>query len=150
MLAGLAWSLLGVVAGACLALQAPVNAELSRGLGLPVAAAAVSFLTGAILLALVTGLITQTQGVSLNWRAPSIWLFAAGGALGGAYVTSTVVLAPRLGAAALMAFLVTGQLLAGMLLDRIGFLGLAIREISLGRLAGAVLLVAGALLIRLY
>ena len=48
-----------------------------------------------------------------------------------------------------MAFAVTGQLLAGMLIDRIGFLGLAVREISLGRVAGAVLLLAGALLIRL-
>ena len=49
-----------------------------------------------------------------------------------------------------MAFAVTGQLLAGMVIDRIGFLGLAVREISFGRIAGAVLLLAGALLIRLY
>ncbi|RUX70506.1 DMT family transporter, partial [Mesorhizobium sp. M7A.F.Ca.CA.004.08.2.1] len=55
-----------------------------------------------------------------------------------------------IGAAALMAFLVTGQLLAGMLIDRVGFLGVAVREISLGRVAGAVLLLAGALLVRLY
>ena len=48
-----------------------------------------------------------------------------------------------------MAFLVAGQLLGGLLLDRIGFLGMAVREISLGRIAGAVLLVAGALLVRL-
>ena len=32
----------------------------------------------------------------------------------------------------------------------IGFLGVAVREISLGRVAGAVLLLAGALLVRLY
>ncbi len=49
-----------------------------------------------------------------------------------------------------MAFLVAGQLIAGMLLDRIGFLGMAVREISFGRLFGAVLLLAGALLVRLY
>jgi transporter family-2 protein len=49
-----------------------------------------------------------------------------------------------------MAFVVTGQLLAGVLLDRIGFLGMAVREISFGRVAGAVLLIAGALMIRLF
>ncbi|TIR96583.1 MAG: EamA-like transporter family protein, partial [Mesorhizobium sp.] len=50
----------------------------------------------------------------------------------------------------LMAFLVAGQLIAGMLVDRAGFLGVAVREVSLGRVAGAVLLLVGALLIRLY
>ena len=55
-----------------------------------------------------------------------------------------------IGAAALMAFLVAGQLLAGMMVDRVGFLGVAVREISTGRIVGAVLLLAGALMIRLY
>jgi transporter family-2 protein len=41
-------------------------------------------------------------------------------------------------------------LLAGMMLDRIGFLGMAVREISLGRITGAMLLLCGALLIRIY
>jgi transporter family-2 protein len=41
-------------------------------------------------------------------------------------------------------------LLAGMMLDRVGFLGMAVREISLGRLIGAVLLLSGALLIRIF
>jgi transporter family-2 protein len=49
-----------------------------------------------------------------------------------------------------MAFLVTGQLLAGMLIDRAGMLGVAVREISVGRIAGALLLLAGALMIRIY
>ncbi|TIX20930.1 MAG: EamA-like transporter family protein, partial [Mesorhizobium sp.] len=78
------------------------------------------------------------------------WLFIAGGMLGGFYVTLSTILTPRIGAAALMAFLVAGQLLAGMLIDRVGFLGVAVREISLGRVAGAVMLLAGALLIRLF
>ncbi|HEY4192604.1 MAG TPA: DMT family transporter, partial [Mesorhizobium sp.] len=90
------------------------------------------------------------QGISLNWQAPAPWLFVAGGMLGGFYVTLSTILIPRIGAAALMAFLVAGQLLAGMMLDRIGFLGMATREISLGRIAGAVLLLGGALLIRLF
>ena len=81
---------------------------------------------------------------------PAPWLFVAGGCLGAAYVTSALILVPKLGTAATMAFVVTGQLLAGMAIDRIGFLGVAVREISLGRVAGAVLLLAGALMIRIY
>lgn len=147
---GVLWSLLGILAGAFIAVQAPINSELSKGLGLPVAAAALSFLSGAIVLGLVSVALTRMQGISLDWRAPAPWLFVAGGILGGVYVTSATILTPRLGAAALMAFLVTGQLLAGMLIDRVGFLGVAVREISVGRVTGALLLLAGALIIRLF
>lgn len=148
-MAGVVWSFLGVLAGAFLALQAPANAELSRGLGLPIAAAAISFLAGAIVLAGISTVIVKAGAVTLDWRAPAPWLFIAGGCLGGAYVTIATMLVPRVGAMATMAFIVTGQLLGGMVIDRLGLLGVAVREISLGRAAGAVLLVAGALMIRM-
>ncbi|WP_432283412.1 DMT family transporter [Aminobacter sp. BA135] len=149
-MAGALWSLLGVLAGAFIAIQAPINAQLARGLGVPVAAAAISFLSGAIVLGVITFLATRTQGLVIDWKAPAPWLFVAGGVLGAVYVTSTVLLTPRIGAAALMAFLVAGQLLAGMLVDKAGILGVAVREISMGRIVGAVLLLAGALMIRIY
>jgi len=147
---GVLWPLVGILAGAFAATQAPINAELSRGLGLPVAAAAASFVSGAIILAMITATISQVQGVPPDWRAPAPWLFVAGGVLGAAFVTGGIILIPRMGAAATMAFIVAGQLMAGMLLDRIGFMGMAVREITLGRVGGAVLLLVGALLIRLY
>lgn len=146
---GAFWPFLGVLSGALLALQAPINAELARGLGLPVAAAAISFLSGAVVLGFISYFMVRTGGISLGWREPAPWLFVAGGVMGAFYVTSATILAPKIGAAALMAFLVTGQLLAGLVVDKIGFMGLAVREISLGRVAGALLLVAGALMIRL-
>lgn len=149
-MANLLWGLLGIAAGSFLAVQAPINALLARGLGLSVVAAAASFLTGALALALVSTILTQAQGVAIAWRAPAPWLFVAGGCLGAAFVTTIVILTPRLGAAATMACVVAGQLITGMLLDRIGFLGMAVREISLGRLAGAAMLLAGAMLIRFY
>lgn len=149
-MAGVLWSLLGVLAGAFIAVQAPVNAQLARGLGVPVAAAAISFLAGAVVLGIVTLVTTWVQGLAIDWRAPAPWLFVTGGVLGAVYVTTTVLLTPRIGAAALMAFLVAGQLLAGMLVDRGGYLGVAVREISMGRIVGATLLLAGALMIHIY
>jgi len=146
---GLVWSLLGILSGAFIAVQAPINAQLARGLGLPVAAAAFSFLSGAIVLGIISIAVTRFDGIALDWKAPAPWLFVAGGVLGGFYVTLSTILIPRIGTAALMAFLVAGQLMAGMVLDRIGFLGIAVREISLGRIVGAALLLAGALLVRL-
>jgi len=144
------WSLLGILSGAFIAVQAPINAQLARDLGMPVAAAAFSFLSGTIVLGIIAVVLVRVQDISLDWQAPAPWLYVAGGMLGGFYVTLSTILTPRIGAAALMAFLVAGQLLAGMVLDRVGFLGMAVREISLGRIAGAVLLLAGALLIRIF
>ena len=146
-MAGVLSALLGLLAGTFLALQAPINAELSRGLGVPVAAAASSFFAGAVVLAALAALLVHWQGVSIAWRAPQPWTFVAGGCLGAAYVTIALLLIPRLGAAATMAFIITGQLAAGMIVDRLGLLGVAVREMSLGRLAGAALLIAGAVLI---
>ncbi|WP_242222962.1 DMT family transporter [Shinella zoogloeoides] len=147
-MAAFLWALLGIAAGACIAIQAPINAMLGRGLGMPVAAAFISFFAGALLLALVVAATTAFEGRSPDWRGPDLWLYIAGGALGTVYVTTAIYLTPRIGAAAVMAFAVSGQLLAGILLDRIGFLGMAVREISVGRVAGAGMLVAGALMIR--
>ncbi len=144
------WAALGVVAGSFLAIQAPINAALAKGLGMPVAAAASSFFAGAVALAFVSMAVSQAQGLSIGWRVPPLWMFVAGGCLGAAFVTAVIILTPRLGAAATMAFVVAGQLLAGMVVDRIGFLGLAVREISVGRIAGAMLLLAGAVLIRIF
>ena len=121
---GVIWSLLGILSrrlhrhpGADQR-AAGARARLCR-----CAAAAFSFLSGAIVLGIVSVLIVRLQGMSLDWRAPAPWLFVVGGLLGGSYVTIATILAPRIGAAALMAFAVTGQLLAGMLIDRVGFLG---------------------------
>ncbi|CAM5374291.1 transporter family-2 protein [Aquamicrobium terrae] len=150
MIWSLLWAAFGVVAGSFLAIQAPINAALSKGLGLPVAAAASSFFAGAVALAFVSMAVSQAQGVTIGWRVPPWWMFVAGGCLGAAFVTAIIILTPRLGAAATMGFVVAGQLFAGIIVDRIGFLGLAVREISVGRVAGAMLLLAGAVLIRIY
>ena len=88
---GLVWSLLGILSGAFIAIQAPINSQLARGLGLPVAAAAFSFLSGAVVLGIVTVLVTRTQGISLDWKAPAPWLFVVGGMLVGPLMLLVVV-----------------------------------------------------------
>lgn len=143
------WALMGIVAGACIATQAPINAQLGRNLGVPIAAAGVSFVAGAILLWAIAFIYSHVVDTPINFGAPAPWTFVAGGVLGAFYVFSNIMLTPMIGAAAVMALSVAGQLVGGMLLDKIGFMGMAVREISVGRVAGAVMLVTGALMIRL-
>ncbi|TMV01132.1 DMT family transporter [Brucella haematophila] len=142
------WTLFGILSGACIAIQAPINAALARGLGSPPTAAAISFLAGAVILAIVSTITAKATGNLPTFNVPAGWLFVAGGALGCIYVTASILLTPRIGAAAVMGLAVAGQLMAGLLADRIGFMGVAVREITAGRVVGAVLLLTGALMIR--
>jgi transporter family-2 protein len=144
----LLWALMGVVAGACIAVQAPINASLGRALEVPIAAAAVSFLAGGVVLWALAFIYSHATATPINFAAPATWTLIAGGLLGAFYVFSNITLTPMVGAAAVMALSVAGQLMAGLFLDKVGFMGMAVREITMGRLAGAALLVIGAVMIR--
>lgn len=146
MPASLIWTVFGVLAGSLVALQAPINAQLGRGVGSPLLAAAISFLAGLVALLLVNLLLVRD--VSPGWRDTPIWMFVAGGCLGAMFVTAMTILTPRLGAATMMALVVAGQLVTGILVDHFGWFGLAVREVSVGRVAGAAFLIVGAVLLR--
>jgi transporter family-2 protein len=112
-----------------------------------VRASFVSFAVGAIVL-LVVVLIAARGGGHRAGAAP--WWAWVGGAIGASYVVSSIVVAPRLGSAAFFGLVVASQLMASVLIDRFGWLGFAQRQVGPMRLAGVVLLVAGALFVRLF
>lgn len=136
------------VGGLGLSVQAAMNTRLKLGLGSPVQAALVSFLVGAGTLALVTlsGIfkpVASAQGAaSVPWWA---WL---GGLMGVFYVTAAVIAVPRVGTAFVVAAAVGGQLIAALLLDSFGWLGVPRVPFSSARLLGALLLFAGVLLMQ--
>ena len=104
--------LCAVLAAMALPVQAAINAQLARGLGNPVAAVAVSFGAGLVLLVLlVLTVFRDLPPASEIVRIPP-WLFFAGGSLGVLYLIGNVVLVPRLGAAAMFSFAIAGQLIA--------------------------------------
>ena len=65
------------------------------------------------------------------------------------YIAISIMLLPRLGAAMVVALIVLGQMLGALAFDHFGLLGVPENPISVARLAGAALLVAGVVLIRL-
>jgi transporter family-2 protein len=71
-----------------------------------------------------------------------------GGLLGAAIVFATVYGAPRLGAAVAFAAIVAGQMGMSLLCDSLGWLGYTQQPLTPGRIAGAIFIVAGVLLIR--
>jgi transporter family-2 protein len=136
--------LIMAVVGGCIALQAPINAGLGKLTG-NFAAATVSFAVGTLLLAAIVVLSGKAGGI--GDAAHVQWYYLLGGALGAAYVFSALVLVSEIGAGAVAAATVTGQLTTSVLLDRIGFLGLDREPITASRIAGVGLLLAGTYLV---
>jgi bacterial/archaeal transporter family-2 protein len=143
---GLLLLLFAIVAGACLPLQAGVNARLEQFVGGPVRASLISFVVGAVVLLAIVLLFYR--GGARGGHAP--WWAWIGGALGAFYVTSTVVVPVRIGAAAFFGILVAAQLVTSVLADQFGWLAFEQKSITPLRIVGVVLLVSGALLVRLF
>ena len=147
----MAWPyvLFAFAAGVALPVQFGINAQLASWVGSPVRAAFVSFLTGTILLAVAAALVFKPlPSWSRLGHAP--WWVWLGGALGAFYVAGSIVAAPRLGAAALIAVIVAGQSLASVVVDHFGWVGFEPKHVSAGRLGGMALVLAGAALVRLF
>ncbi len=143
--AALPYLILGLGAGAMVAVQAAVNARLRQAVASPFQAALVSFLVGTLALAAIVAVSARSwEGTSLS-RLP--WWAWTGGMLGAGYITAAVILAPRVGSLALIAMLIAGQILTALVLDHFGLLALPRVPVSPARLAGAALLLAGLFLI---
>lgn len=138
--------LLALLAGTLVALQAPTNAMLSRALGSPISAAFVSFLVGTAALALIV-LISPSRGDGAALRGLP-WYAWLGGLYGAVFAAVAAFGAPRIGVAALLMAMIAGQLLAALLLDHFGALGLDRQPISLARAGGLALVIAGVVLVR--
>jgi len=138
---------LALFAGISVATQQALNGGLRLALGSPAWAALVSYAGG--LLTMIVVVISLGEPVP-SWIAiaNTPWWAWTGGILGGVFILLSIVLLPSLGAATLIALIVSGQMLAAIMLDHFGAFGLTQHPISLSRWLGAVLLVAGVILIR--
>ena len=150
MLDKLIFAVPALLVGIGVAVQGVVNAGLARGLGSYILAATISFCVGTVAL---TAISLATGGISAALQSardlPVGW-WVAGGLLGAAYVVTITFIVPKIGIGAAMAFIITGQLFAAALLDHFGALGLPEQPLSLMRVVGVLLLLAGALLVRFF
>jgi transporter family-2 protein len=137
--------LVAALVGAGLTVQVGMNATVRLASGSAVLAAIVNFVVG------LAALVVVALASGARWAPGSSATIPAwawfGGLLGAVYVASTTVLGPRLGAAALLALTLAGQMLAALIVDHYGIIGFPQSPVTPSRLLGAALLVAGVLLI---
>jgi transporter family-2 protein len=141
-----AYVLFALAAGAMLPIQFGINAQLAAWVGGSLRAAFVSFVVGAGALLLAVA-ITARGWPDRTGDAP--WWVWTGGFLGAFYVLGSIVTAPKLGAATLVALILAGQAIASLLVDHFGWVGFEEHPISALRVFGVLLLAGGVALVRL-
>lgn len=140
--------LLVVAAGASVALQQVLNANLRTELGSPWWAGFVSYLVG-LLVMLVVALLAPGPRPNLSALTANAWFSWTGGFFGAVFISIAILMVPRLGAATVLALIVVGQMTGSIVFDHFGLFGLPQQPASLVRLTGAALLIAGVVLIRM-
>ncbi len=136
---------LALLAGTLLPVQAAINATLRPPLGGAVWAAFASFFVGTVSLAIYGLSARVPPPQSLGGIAAWQWI---GGLLGAVFVSLTIFLTPRIGTATLFGLIICGQLLASLMLDHGGWIGVPHHALNAPRVLGALFLLVGVFLIR--
>jgi bacterial/archaeal transporter family-2 protein len=136
---------LAAVIGGGLALQGPLNSLLGRSVG-SLQASVVAFVVGLAALLVVSALAGGLSGIAHAGGAPW-WALVGGGLVSAIYVASIVWTVRALGVGGLTAATIAGQFGVAMVVDHFGWLGIEREPITVSRLAGLALVVAGTWLI---
>ena len=99
-----------------------------------------------VLLPLMLAMRVPLPSMAFITKAP-LWMWA-GGAFGVCFISLALVLLPKLGASGFMALALAGQVVASLVLDHFGWFGLVQRHVSLPRVLGVAMLMAGVVLIQ--
>ena len=134
-----------IFVGATLAMQAPANAVLARTLGDPVAAAALSFGIGFVVLSAIA-LMRGSDMPNFGALRTIPWWALSGGALGALWVLAAILAVPRLGVVTMFSAMIRRLLIAAIVIDAIGGFGLQARDVNLSRIMAIGLVGAGVVL----
>ena len=136
-----------LIAGAVVPFQSGSNAMLGRMLGHPLWATVTS-LSVSLLAVIPLLLLFRAPLPKLAEAAQAPWWVWTGGLSGVMFITAALLITPRLGATGFMISAIAGQILVAMLIDHFGLMGLPIKEVSLGRVVGVVMIFAGVMVVQ--
>lgn len=127
--------------GGLLAVQASANLQLTKVVGTPYGAATLQLWVAAGLLGTLAVATGTFVALTRLGDVPAWYLL--GGLASPLYITSGILLFPRIGALAAGGLFVTGQMLASIALDGFGLFGIARQTLDAGTLVGSAAVLAG-------
>jgi transporter family-2 protein len=130
-----------LVVGGLLAVQAAANVQLSTAMRSPLGASTLQLAIGSALLVAATLVVGTVEAFGRLAEATPWHLL---GGLGSAiYITAGILLFPRHGALVTVGLFITGQMLASLLLDTFGLLGVPVDALHPTSLLGVLAVLAG-------
>ncbi len=133
--------------GFVLTLHLAMNAQVGVIIKNPRMGNALFWTIGAIT-AIVIGLTGWDPGFFSRIKEVPFWLLTAG-VMGGALVFGIAWTMPQLGAGKAFVLMIAGQVISGMIFSHFGMLGSPVEPVSIMKIVGVVLLVAGAAIVTL-
>jgi transporter family-2 protein len=138
---------LAVTVGALIPVQAATNAAMSRVIGSVAITSVALFAIGFVVVA-AWAIVIRAPLPSLETlrHVPAYgWL---GGFIVASYVITITFLAPRLGVGNAIRLVVTGQIIAAVIIDHVGAFGAVVQRLTVARAMGVVLMIIGLILAR--
>jgi transporter family-2 protein len=138
--------IMSLVSGALIPVQASTNAAFSKATGNPIITALMVFAVGIIA---VFGYILMARvpfpEIEQLKSAPAYGYL--GGLIVAFYVIIITFITPRLGVAPAIGLIVTGQIIAAIVIDHLGWFNVTVRPLDLKRTIGALCMILGVYLV---
>ena len=129
-------------------MQAVLNTRLGRQVGGPLMGSLMSFTVGIICLFVLNMGLNPSAVLQLKPTTVTPWYLWLGGLLGAIFVGYITWVNQQQGVALTFALVVSGQIFISLIIDHYGLLGSEVRTITLEKLLGAALIIAGLVLIK--
>ena len=139
--------LMVALGGAGLAMQMAWNARLRTATNSPVLTTIISVLVTLVSLVLVWASGATNRGTIPEFQSLPKWAWF-GGVFAAYYLVASLIGIPKLGAAAVFSLVIAGQMVGALALDSTGAFALAQIPLSPARVLGAILLLAGVILMQ--
>lgn len=141
----------GFFSGMTIPIQTSINSRLGLQVKSPYIASAISFLVGTMVL-LIVSFLAEPHFISDIALLSSIpwWILIGGGCLGVFYLTSNILLLPRLGSALTVVVTLLGQMIMALAIDHFGWFHVPVHELNGPRLIGIALMLGGVFVIKKY
>jgi len=134
-----------IFVGSLLAVQAAANVQLSAAVGSPFGASTLQLGIGAAVLLVVAVPVGALGAFDVLGEARAWHLI--GGIGSAVYITAGILLFPRLGAVVSVGLFIAGQMLASVILDGFGWLGVERQPIDAAAIAGTIAVITAAFMI---
>lgn len=135
--------ILGITTGGFIPLQTSINSQLGNRVKTPFLSSLISFIIGALFL-FILSLVTEADLPLINDTLSALpWWGYLGGIIGMLCLTLNIFLFPILGSVQTVVIPMVGQILMSMVIDNFGWLDTQPSPLTLAKLAGIVLIIAG-------